>query len=400
MTSTTDWATRVRGSLPERNMNARSTAALLDNPGCVRRAVLDTARVNTEQLAKALNQPVPFGQSPFAIGQGNRFEERVKADGYAELVRVLAELGVELPDELETAKVKGFDNEARVARTRDLLRAVATGKSGAPNVIDHGMTKLMVGDHPVYLEQDAMAFRHGGRLHICEIKGFPLVDGSAQPDKVGAAARQSAVYLASIRNTLSELGLNPDIVSPRVVLICPKNYTTYPTARVIDVTRELHALDRQLERRADVGRLIADIDWTGLSSSVDASADATLEHGRALMAALDYRYQPSCMGSCDMARVCRTQAREAGSPCALGDEAANLLASTPTIALARQLADGPQSETAPWSGSSERVETADTDDVAQALRRARRAQLALAPPRDRTTAGAGSNTDIDWRLSD
>ena len=186
--TTIDW-TAIRGPLPERRMNARSTAALLDNPGCVRRAVLDTARVNTERLAAALGQPIPFGQSPFALGQGNRFEQRVKADGYAELVRVLAELGVELPAELSTAKVKGFDNEARVARTREVLQAIATGEPDAPNVIDHGMTKLMVGEHPVYLEQDAMAFRHGGRLHICEVKGFPLVDGTAQPDKVGAAAR-------------------------------------------------------------------------------------------------------------------------------------------------------------------------------------------------------------------
>jgi len=71
--TTTDWATTVRGSLPERRMNARSTAALLDNPGCVRRAVLATALVNTERFARDLGQPVPLGQSPVALGQGNHF---------------------------------------------------------------------------------------------------------------------------------------------------------------------------------------------------------------------------------------------------------------------------------------------------------------------------------------
>ncbi len=37
-----DWEA-VQGPFPVRRMDARSTAALLDNPGCVRRNVLDSA---------------------------------------------------------------------------------------------------------------------------------------------------------------------------------------------------------------------------------------------------------------------------------------------------------------------------------------------------------------------
>ena len=41
----------IRGPLPERRTNARPTAALLNNPGCIRRAVLNMAQVDTARLA-------------------------------------------------------------------------------------------------------------------------------------------------------------------------------------------------------------------------------------------------------------------------------------------------------------------------------------------------------------
>ncbi len=350
----------VRGPLEGGRMSARSTAALLDNPGCARRAVLDAAGVNTAKLASQLGKPVPFGQSPFAIGQGNNFERRVKRDGYAELSRVLADLGFALPEVLGTVQVAGgSNNEARVARTTEVLHSIASGDGDAPNVIDHGMTKLTVGGVAVYLEQDALAFRHGDGLRICEIKGFPIVDGTAEPEKVGAAVRQSAVYLASIQDTLAELGHDPSVVSPEVVLICPRNYTIRPTAQVVNVERELRALRRQLARRSSIDELVAELDL-----QIDSGADPQA-HGDALVASLPYRYSPACIGSCDMSRVCRTEAVDAGSPCSLGDEAANLLASVLTIEKARELADGTA------------VGLGDDADVADALQRARYAQQML-----------------------
>ncbi len=42
-------------------------------------------------LAQALGSPAPFGQSQFAFMRGNAFEARVKADGGAELLRLLYE---------------------------------------------------------------------------------------------------------------------------------------------------------------------------------------------------------------------------------------------------------------------------------------------------------------------
>ena len=141
-------------------MSARSTAALLDNPGCVRRNVVDTAGIDAARLAGVLGAAPQFGQSPFALGQGNRFEARVKENGYEALVEVLRGVGFELPDELAAVQITappGLDMmDRRAAKTRDVLRAIAEGATDAPNVIDHGVTELRVGGSSVYLEQDAL----------------------------------------------------------------------------------------------------------------------------------------------------------------------------------------------------------------------------------------------------
>ena len=205
-----------------RNANARSTAALLSNPGCERRAVLDAGRVDLEKLAARLGAPTQFGQSPFAIGQGNRFEERIKADDYAALVAAINEvLGIfhEL-EELQSVNLERVGRlqgraliKARAAATADVLEAIANGDTEAPHVVDHGVTTLEVGGNTVYLEQDALAFRVGEHLRICEIKGFPIIDGTASPVKVGAAARQTAVYVASIQDTLAARGFDPALAA-------------------------------------------------------------------------------------------------------------------------------------------------------------------------------------------
>lgn len=86
---------QLRGSLPARNHNARTVAALAANPGCARRGVMDAAGIDKTALATRLGHPVQYGQSPFAIVRGHAFEAQVKADGGAQLRALLHEaLGV------------------------------------------------------------------------------------------------------------------------------------------------------------------------------------------------------------------------------------------------------------------------------------------------------------------
>jgi len=97
---------RLRGPVAPKRHNARTIAALTGNPGCARRAVLDAAGVDKEALARGVGFPARFGQSPFAIARGNAFEAMVKADGCAELLRLLR--GV-LGDDLTAARYTDLD---------------------------------------------------------------------------------------------------------------------------------------------------------------------------------------------------------------------------------------------------------------------------------------------------
>ncbi|SVE56355.1 uncharacterized protein METZ01_LOCUS509209, partial [marine metagenome] len=81
---------RIRGSLPRARANARSVAALTENPGCTRRRVIDSAGVAAHELADKLWHPPLRGQSPFAIAGGHQFEDRLKKrTGYELLVDAL-----------------------------------------------------------------------------------------------------------------------------------------------------------------------------------------------------------------------------------------------------------------------------------------------------------------------
>ena len=88
---------RIRGSLPRARANARSVAALTENPGCTRRRVIDSAGVSAHELAAKLGHPTPRGQSPFAIEGGNRFEDRLKRRSHYELLVDALAPYVELP---------------------------------------------------------------------------------------------------------------------------------------------------------------------------------------------------------------------------------------------------------------------------------------------------------------
>ena len=336
--SVIDWDA-VRGPLPVRRMSARSTAALLDNPGCVRRSVLDSANVDTARMAAALGGEPQFGQSPFALGRGNRFEARVKENNYAELIKVLRSVGFDLPSTLASVKIVAPPSpdamEIRAEKTRSVLRSIADSAPDAPNIIDHGVTQLRVGSSTVYLEQDALAFRQGDRLRICEMKSFPIVDGSADAEKVGVAARQSAVYVASLQDTLADMGLDPLFVSAEIILICPRNYSVRPTAEVVDVGRELRSLRRQLRRRDGIESQIADLDFSVISLKSMGSEEL---HASNLVDALPKRYVPECISRCDLARVCRAEAQAAGDPQLLGADATNLLAGLGSLAEAVELA--------------------------------------------------------------
>jgi hypothetical protein len=300
-------------------MDARTLAALAANPGCRRRALLDAAGVDKAAVAGHLGRPAPFGQSQFAIVRGNAFESRVKADGCAELLRLLCErLGLPGPADATLPELAAAGPAGRVERTRQALAEATAERRWA--LLDHPLLRLEVAGSPVFLEPDAVVVHPDGRWTVVEIKSFPILDGAADPAKVGAAARQAAVYVLALRELAGRLGEGaPDHA---VVLVCPKDFSNLPTCAVVDVRKQLSVTLRQLTRLTRVEEILAGLPG-GLTFDLALADDRKtptrpVEELFDAIDAVPAAYAAECLSVCELAFHCRERARECGLVEALG----------------------------------------------------------------------------------
>ncbi|MEU9420138.1 hypothetical protein [Streptomyces sp. NPDC048272] len=355
----------LRGpSVPPRPLDARALAALAANPGCGRRALLDGAGVDKTALAQALGSPAPFGQSQFAIVRGNSFEAKVKGDGGAELLRLVHErlgAGAEPPGPAAPVPdLTAAGPEGRAARTALALREATA--AGTWTLLDHPMLALEVAGTPAYLEPDAVVVHPDGHWTVVEIKSFPMIDGGADAAKVGAAARQAAVYVLALEKTAEKLP--GSTVGHQVVLVCPKDFSNLPTAALVDVRRERAVTRRQLERLTRVEDLAAALP-EGTCFDPARPAEELTEAVSAVTAA----YAPECLAACELAFHCRERARGADEVTALGRSLRGELGGLTTVEAALAAAAG--------AGGTQ-------DPIAAALHRAARLRaeaLSLVPAR-------------------
>ncbi len=312
----------IRGSAAPKNHNARTIAALTSNPGCARRSVLDAAAVDKQALADHLGYPARFGLSSFAIVRGIAFEKHVKADGCAELLRLLRDrLGLPLPEVAygDLNSVAGHDTvEARYARSRQLLDRAARSDQDAGTLLDHPLLGMTIGGRRVYLEPDLVAFQLRGQFHVVEIKSFPVIDGRADAGKVASAATQAAVYVLALRELMQQLGIDPAVVSHEVFLVCPQDFSNRPTAALLDVRKQLTVIRRQMTRLADLGSIVSTLPaGFTLDLQVDGGkATRPVDELSQALELIEARYAPECMASCELAYFCRAGAR--GHTAALG----------------------------------------------------------------------------------
>lgn len=316
----------LRGpEVPAKALDARALAALAANPGCRRRAILDGAGVDKAAVASRLGSPSVFGQSQFAFTRGNAFEAKVKADGGAELLRLVHErldprarppAGAQVPDLAATGP------EGRAARTELALRE-ATAAAGTWTLLDHPMLALEVAGSPAFLEPDAVVVHPDGSWTVVEIKSFPMLDGSADPAKVGAAARQAAVYVLALEEVAGRLGAGPQGpdrsggpaagVRHEILLVCPKDFSNLPTASAVDVRKQRAVTDRQLARLTRVEDIADSLPADTCFSPASPPARLT-----AAVESVPAAYAPECLSACELAFHCRDRARAEGAVTSLG----------------------------------------------------------------------------------
>ena len=316
----------LRGpDVPAKALDARALAALAANPGCARRAILDGAGVNKAAVASALGSPSAFGQSQFALTRGNAFEAKVKADGGAELLRLVhdkLDRSAEPPADARVPDLTAAGPQGRTARTELELRE-ATAHPGARTLLDHPMLALDVAGSPAFLEPDAVVVHPDGSWTVVEIKSFPLLDGSADPAKVGAAARQAAVYVLALEEVAARLGAEPEgpaqdrapapRVRHRVLLVCPRDFSNLPAASAVDIRKQRAVTARQLARLTRIED-IAD----ALPDGTCFSPDLPAEELTAAVESVPAAYAPECLSACELAFHCRARSREEGAVTSLG----------------------------------------------------------------------------------
>ncbi|MEU8867562.1 hypothetical protein [Streptomyces umbrinus] len=364
----------LRGpEVPPQPLDARALAALAANPGCKRRAILDGAGVNKTALASALGSPSAFGQSQFAFMRGNAFEARVKADGGAELLRLVHEkldAGAVPPTAGAVPDLSAVGPEGRTARTALALREAT--EAGVWTLLDHPLLALDVAGSPAFLEPDAVVVHPDGSWTVVEIKSFPMLDGSADAAKVGAAARQAAVYVLALERVAARLDATPE-VRHTVLLVCPKDFSNLPTASAVDVRKQRSVTRRQLDRLTRIED-IADLLPEGTCFSPDLpTADLT-----AAVESVPATYAPECLSACELAFHCRDHSRAEGAVTSLGRSLRAELGGLTTITDVLSAARG---------------ETGDpTDPAVAALRRA--AQLRAEALGDRTGSLIGGEKQL------
>ncbi|MFE3903828.1 hypothetical protein ACFXPY_26845 [Streptomyces sp. NPDC059153] len=331
----------LRGpAVAPRPLDARALAALAANPGCRRRALLDGAGVDKAALATALGSPAPFGQSQFAFVRGNAFEAKVKADGGTELMRLLHERlggGAEAPREVLVPDLTAAGPEGRAARTALALREAT--EAGGWALLDHPMLALEVAGSPTYLEPDAVAVHPDGTWTVVEIKSFPMIDGSADAAKVGAAARQSAVYVLALER-IAELTEGAE-VGHRVLLVCPKDFSNLPTASVVDVRKQRAVTRRQLARLTRIEDIAA-----ALPEGTSFDPGRSPQQLDAAVEAVGSAYAPECLAACELAFHCRAKARAAGAVEALGRSVRGELGGLTTVGAVLAAAAGKEGDPA------------------------------------------------------
>jgi hypothetical protein len=356
----------IRGGAPRRAPTVRVLAAYAQHTDCRLATLGFAADVDFDRLLKGTLFQSPFGQSPFAIGRGLSFEKILRDNHYAATLDLLRGLLTLPPTGARVMNLRqGYPagTERMPLRARDtaaLLNRIIRGDPTAPHLIDGAVLSASVGGVVAHFEADALAASSGREVRVAEVKSFPKVDDRVDPDKLGAALDQVAIYILLTREEVLRQGGDPErLVSDRALLITPRNVGLTPTLS----EQRVEARVRRAQRLLDKIPRVEDVAASAPSRvSFGPVADSQADERRRLDLLHDLAdrvgtaYEPNCLASCGNARFCRARAFRDGSPCLVGTTALRLLPGVSTLGRAEELTRGaaPTAEEAPAAALLER----------------------------------------------
>lgn len=340
----------IRGNAPKRAPTVRVLAGYAQHTKCNLASIGFAAGVDFDRLLTKTCYQMPFGQSPFAIARGFAFEKMLRADDYAAARQLFRELPGFPASHARVVNLReGFPKNAtamprRAAATLKLLEQILRGEPTAPHLIDGAVLSATIGGRTAYFEADALAAWTAAMIHAAEVKSFPKVDDRVDPDKLGAALDQVAIYLLLTREAVLKLGGDPDrLVSDEALLVTPKNVGMTPTLSQQCVTRRVERSRKLLQNIPEPDEVLDSVP-RGLSFGPIADTGIN-EHKRLdvlhdLADRVGTCYEPSCLASCGNAKFCRERAFRAGTADVLGPTAVRLLPDVATLGRANELTRG------------------------------------------------------------
>lgn len=315
------------------------------NPTCDANTLSAVHNIRLDKAAKAAGIDVSFGQSPFAIARGNRFEAGLFFDD-AEKLRVALERKGCLPEGSSgfldlRLKLNGgswiMSVDQALAETERWMRRIAAGPASAEPIVAAPMIKIPKG---VILPEalliiDAVTVTTTvdvrARITVGEVKVFPDRGGHTDPQQLASARAQAGVYEHALRLAVASLGLADDLdIATSGFLVFTWPGSNSPSIRANeDLTYQAIRAERGFDRLEEVA--------LGVVRDDDFSADNPALIQRVLDAPTDY--SEACLSFCDLAPRCHARAVEADDPIILGGEVARFLGNT-TISRALELIAG------------------------------------------------------------
>lgn len=312
------------------------------NPTCEANTLSAVHNVRLDLAAKAEGLAPSFGQSPFAIARGNRFEAGLFYDDASKIRAVLERKGC-LPSgssgflDLRLkmnggTRVKTVDEALQL--TEDWLKVIAADPTAAETIVAAPMIRiprgvilpealLIVDIVTVITTPEGVA-----RVTVGEVKVFADRGGYTDGHQLASARAQAGLYRHALELAVEALGLTEEVeVAADGFLVFTWPGSNSPAVRPgEDLTYQAIRAQRGFERLEEVAAAIVRDD--------DFRADNPALIQRVIEA--DTAYSESCLNFCDLAPRCHKRALDADDPIVLGGEVKRLLGDT-SIARALEL---------------------------------------------------------------
>lgn len=315
------------------------------NPTCDANTLSAVHNVRLDAAATAAGLQPSFGQSPFAIARGNRFEAGLFYEQGDKLRAALERKGC-----LPTGSTGFLDLRLRmnggtrvssvdqaVALTAEWLQRIAIKPTKAESIVAGPMVRIPKGvilpEALLIIDVATVRANVDGRARVTvgEVKVFPDRGGHTHPHQLATARAQAGVYRHALEITVVSMGLTDQIdIAADGFLVFTWPGSNSPSVRPDeDLTYQAIRAERGFQRLEEVAQSLVRDD--------DFSSDNPALIERVLHSATDYN--EACLSFCDLAPRCHQRALEADDPIILGGDVKRLLGDM-TISRAIELLNG------------------------------------------------------------